>query len=134
MLLIYLAIEGLFSPWWGLLPLHFLLLMGFSLGLCVLISAMTVFLRDIQQLLSIGLMVWFYATPIIYPVSLVPERMRGIVAENPIYIYIALIRQALFLSRQDPVLWLKGIIWCLVSAFVGIAIFRRLKPSFADVL
>ena len=133
-LLIYLALKGLFSIWWCLLPLHFLLLMGFSLGLCVLISALTVFLRDLQQLLSIGLMVWFYATPIIYPISLVPERIRWIVAENPMYIYIALVREALFLSRQDPVLWVKGIIWCGISVFAGITIFRRLKPSFADVL
>lgn len=116
-----------------ILPLMLLAaLLALGVGLCL--SALNVRFRDIRHAVPFLIQVWMFATPIIYPASLVPERYRWILAINPLAGIIEAFRAACF---DLPVDWLSlgvsagmtGAI--LVSAAYG---FRRWERTFADVI
>src|SRR5262249_6298069 len=82
---VYIAWIGHFSPAWILLVVPALLLqvlLTFGIG-CIAATA-TVFMRDAAHAVGVGLTVVFYATPIVYPISLVPERLRPWLQANPL--------------------------------------------------
>src|SRR5262249_55728579 len=66
---------------------------GLTAGLGLMLSAVHVFFRDTAQLLGMLFTAWFYLTPIVYPVSLVPERFRALVEANPLTPLVALYRR-----------------------------------------
>lgn len=104
-----------------------------TLGLALLLAAVNVFFRDVSQLLGMVLNAWFFLTPIVYPLALVPERFRGWVELNPLTALVGLYRHALF----GPVgQWPGGVAALCGTAVVVLSIgwwtFRRLKPHFVD--
>lgn len=135
-----LVVLGEFS--WGGLPLLLVavpLQVGLMLGLGLVLSAVHVFFRDTAQLLGMGLNIWFYLTPIVYPLALVPERFRGWLELNPLTSLVELYRQAFLggapaaaaISALAPgALRLALVAAVLVSA--GFWLFRSLKPAFVD--
>jgi ABC-2 type transport system permease protein len=68
---------------WLLLPLLILQLIVFTIGVSLLLAALFVRFRDIGQIWDLGAQMLFYATPIIYPLSLVPEHLQTLVLSNP---------------------------------------------------
>ncbi len=121
---------------WGGMPLLLLavpLQVGLTLGLGLLLGSLHVFFRDIAQVLGMVFTGWFYLTPIVYPPALVPERFRAWVELNPLTALVGLYRQA-FLGGE--VSWVPGTVSLALTgavlSFVGIWVFRRLKPVFAD--
>jgi len=66
-----------------LLPLIILFQTGFNLGLSFFFSSFNVFFSDVKHLLEIFLQIWFWLTPIIYPISFVPERFQTLYSLNP---------------------------------------------------
>ncbi|MCB1056786.1 MAG: ABC transporter permease [Acidobacteria bacterium] len=104
-----------------------------TLGLGLMLAAVHVFFRDTAQVVGMVFTGWFYFTPIVYPMGLVPERFRGWIEANPLTALVGLYRAA-FLGGPPvdltAILVLAG--WSLVAAIVGLSLFRRLKPSFAD--
>ena len=128
----------LFRGWAPNLPL---LLLAFAFETLVLIgpvfalAALTVYFRDLSQLLGPALMVVFYLTPIIYPATMVPARLSPIVEANPFALLVALFRAGLFGTSSPPAASLAA--WgaaSLVLAFAGSAFFRRCRMGFADLL
>lgn len=121
---------------WGGLPMLLLILpvqVALTLGLGLGLSALHVFFRDIGQILGLVLMGWFYFTPIVYPLTLVPEALRPLIELNPLTALVGLYRQALLGTAPR---WVDGT-WTLVVASVvmlavGLWLFRRLKPGFVD--
>lgn len=106
---------------------------GLTLGLGLLCAPAHVFFRDTAQVLGMALMGWFYLTPIVYPLSWVPEAMEPWIAANPLTALVGLYRTA-FLGREadlGPSTW--GLL-ALAAAFpvVGLWLFRRIKPVFVD--
>jgi lipopolysaccharide transport system permease protein len=104
-------------------------------GLTLLTAALQVFLKDIDHLLGPILMVVFYGTPILYPMSQVPESLQGLFALNPLVYVLEPIRSALL---QGTYAGLTGIAILLAGA-IGIfwaarAVFVRLSSSFEDFL
>jgi homopolymeric O-antigen transport system permease protein len=121
---------------WSGLPLLLLavpLQVGLTLGLGLLMAAVHVFFRDTAQVLGMAFNVWFYLTPIVYPLALVPERFRGWVELNPLTGLVALYRRA-FLGGGEA--WMPGAASLAVAVAVllslGFWVFRRLKPAFVD--
>lgn len=109
------------------LPLQILLTVGLSL----LVASAQVFLRDTSQALSLLLNGWFYLTPIVYPASLVPERLRGWTEANPLTALVGWYRYAL-LGGEVPGGTLVLVGAAVVLVVVGAFVFRRLAPTFAD--
>jgi lipopolysaccharide transport system permease protein len=102
-------------------------------GLGFLAAAINVFFRDTAQINSMLLQGWFYLTPIVYPLSLVPERFGKYLALNPLTALVSLYREALLGGRMpsfDTLLPL--LITSALALAVGISVFHRLKPVFAD--
>ncbi len=108
---------------------------GFAIGLGILLGTLHVFFRDVGQLWSVLLNLWFWSTPIVYPIAILPERIRDVLSWNPL--------TPLFLSYQRIVLdnawpsWTE-LRWPLVVAgfflIVGLVVFRRLSHEMVDEL
>lgn len=106
---------------------------GLTVGLGFLAAAVNVFFRDTAQINSMLLQGWFYLTPIVYPLSLVPERFARYLALNPLTALVTLYREALLGGEMPPFASLIPLVVAtLLSLAIGIWVFRRLKPVFAD--
>jgi lipopolysaccharide transport system permease protein len=107
----------------------------FTMGMAMLFSSLQVFVRDIEHFLTPMMMVWFYATPVLYTSNMVPQQIRNVMALNPMASYIGNVRDALLhgvinLNWQTAVLAAGS-----VGLFVfGRFVFRRLSPHFEDFL
>ena len=135
LLLIYLASQGYFSTVWLLLPFVYFLQFLFTLGLVAILSALCVFLRDLQQLVALTIMVWFFLTPIIYPLSLIEsESIQSLFILNPMHNFVSLYREIILLGQLP---YLKILIVFPVSVLSYLAggwFFVRIKHAFGDVL
>jgi ABC-type polysaccharide/polyol phosphate export permease len=121
---------------WSRLPLLLLavpLQAGLTLGIALVVAALHVFFRDTAQVLGMVLNVWFYVTPIVYPLALVPGAFRPWLALNPLTALVGLYRGAFFggeLSGVAGTASLAAAATVLLSA--GLWIFHSLKPAFVD--
>lgn len=122
------VVAGLF-PAAGLIGLLFVLAIGCALA-C---AALQVFLRDVDHILAPALMVLFYMTPILFPLSLVPGWMRDAIAFNPLTHYIEPIRAALLAGAVAPS-WPEFAVWSGTVALLWAArvLFVRLSGHFED--
>jgi lipopolysaccharide transport system permease protein len=102
-------------------------------GLALLLSALQVFIRDVEHVLMPLLMILMYLTPILYPLTLVPEDLRPWVAANPFSWLVDRLRDAL-LDGRLTIHWADGValVVALLLFFAGRAVFRRLSPHFED--
>lgn len=104
-------------------------------GVALLAGALQVYLRDVQHTLGLILSALFYVTPIVYPVGLVPERLRVWLAANPLTTVVTLFRS--FLTSSDPPSTAAVVVLAVVAAALlalGTIVYRRLAPGFADEL
>lgn len=124
----------IFLPGLLFLPLILLIQILLILGLGFAGAAANVFFRDVQSLLTLGLQLWFYASPIIYPVSMVPERLRVLYFLNPMAGILESYRDVL-LNRQIPGTYLlSSAIISLAIFLLGTWFFKRIEFRFADIV
>lgn len=115
-------------------PLVLVLLIVFALGAGQFLAALNVNYRDVKHALPFLVQLWFFASPVVYPLSMVPERYQWLVALNPLAGIIETTR-ALLGSR--PVPWEVLGISCTVTVvvyFLGLWYFQRTERRFADVI
>jgi lipopolysaccharide transport system permease protein len=115
-------------------PLLLIGLVVAALGVGTLLSALTVAYRDFTHITPFLLQIWMYVTPVIYPVSIVPERWQWLLYLNPMTGLIEAFRSA-FLGR--PFDWAGIGLSCavaLVVFLVAIAYFERVERRFADIV
>lgn len=105
----------------------------FTAALSLLISSFNLFYRDIQYLLNLIISLWFYLTPIIYPVEQFPEKYRFIFMLNPMSVIINAYRQTI-LGGGEPNLNSLGIatITSIILFIVSFLIFKKSEGRFAD--
>lgn len=131
---IYLSFVGFLDPHWAqllfIIPVHLLFIFGMSL----LLSALCVYIRDLREMLPIILMIWFFSTPVIYPLSMVPEHIQTIIHMNPMFIFVTLYRGAWIQHDLDFSLLICSLLISLLTYFAGVLFFARVKPGFGDVL
>jgi ABC-type polysaccharide/polyol phosphate export permease len=98
-----------------------------------LLAALQVFIRDVEHVLMPVLLILMYLTPILYPLSLVPESVRPWVAANPFGWLVARLRDAL-LDGNLALRWDDAVALAvaLLLFAAGRAVFRRLSPHFED--
>jgi lipopolysaccharide transport system permease protein len=117
------------------LPAFILLALVTSLGVGLWFSALNVLYRDIQYVVPFLVQVWLYATPIVYPASIVPERWRTLYAINPMVGVVKGFRWALLGSGTAPgPMILVSSIAALAMLLGGLFFFRRMEKSFSDVV
>lgn len=114
-----------------LLPVALGLLVVFSIGLSLLLSALAVFFRDVIHLWSVVLTAWTYATPLFYPASILPHWMQVFEAFNPIYLYVTFIRDILLWQTLPTAsLVVRCAIWAVASLALGYVVFHRHEHKF----
>lgn len=113
-------------------PILFLQLI-FTLGLALLLSAITVFLRDVRHFTEIATMILFWLTPIIYPLSIVPENLRTFLQLNPLADFTNIYQDALLRGRSPDIGSVMTIVvWTLIVFAIGRYTFRHYAPRFAE--
>jgi lipopolysaccharide transport system permease protein len=118
-----------------LLPLVLLPLCLFTLGLSWVVSAAGVFLRDLRQVVTVLVTVSMFLSPIFYPVSAVPEEVRGVILANPLAILLERSKDVLFWGHGlPPVEWTLVCLGSLVWAWLGHTFFVKTRRGFADVV
>ncbi len=126
------------------LPLIIALLLGFCVGFGLVLAALNVYFRDMQYLMGLVLLAWFYLTPIVYPLTLVPDTWgllqwdlpaRDLVELNPMTRFIAVVRDVTYDLRSPSLLSLAELaLLAGVSLLVGSVVFGRLQGRFAEEL
>jgi len=117
------------------LPLFLLLAIGTALGASLWLSALNVQYRDVNQLLPFLAQVWMYATPVVYPSTLIPERWRPFYGLNPMAGVVEGFRWALTGRGEPPgLMLLLSVAVVLLLVVSGAAFFRRTERTFADVV
>lgn len=119
---------------WLYLPIILVVQLVLMVGLGLAFAAANVYYRDTQSLVALGLQLWFYASPIIYPVTLVPESLRTLYYLNPMAGVITAYR-AVLLNQTAPGSYLivSGLV-AVVIFFLGYWIFKRVEFQFADIV
>jgi lipopolysaccharide transport system permease protein len=122
---------------WNLLlwPALVILLVLLSLSLGVFLAALNVKYRDFRYAIPFAVQLLMFATPIIYPVSMIPEKFRWLVALNPLSGVIEAFRYALVpsLTIDWGLLWFSiGVTAVLLVA--GVAYFKKAEKAFADIV
>lgn len=114
-------------------PVLFFIHLLFVLGLAFPLAALNIFFHDVRFLVGVVLTMWFYMTPVIYPLEMVPERYRVVFELNPNSLFINAYRRVI-LEGVSPGLdrLLLGLGIALVTLFVGYYLFKRMEPGFAD--
>lgn len=137
MLIFFVALSsGTLHTTLGLLPLVWVPQLLLTAGLGYLVAGLTVFLRDIPQTLNVILNIWFYATPVVYPATSIPESWRNwILWLNPMAAIVEVYRDFILIGEVKH--WGElGVAFAIsvIMFIVGISAYRRLRPAFADVL
>jgi lipopolysaccharide transport system permease protein len=117
------------------LPLLLLLALVLALALALWLGPINVRFRDIKHTLPFVLQVWMYASPVVYPTSMIPEQWRSLYSLNPMVGVIEGFRWAL-LDTSAPDFQAIGIGVLVVTGllFGGIVYFRKMERFFADVI
>lgn len=121
------------TPYALLFPVILLLQFIIMLGITFILSAVTVYVRDLEHLVGLALMVLFYATPIVYTMDSIPANLSWILKLNPMTHIITAYRDILY-SQQMPNWGNLGILF-IISLFifiVGYYIFKHLEKNFAE--
>ena len=116
-----------------LIPIIALLHFFLTLGLILALSAINIYIKDTEYIVQFILNMLFYATPILYPATLFPERLRWILYLNPISGIVECYRD-IFMNHTMPSLntLLYLVIIAAILFFVGLVIFRKLEKGFAE--
>lgn len=134
---LFLIVFSVNSFNWTIILFPFLLLIQIvmMLGLGLLLSATAVLFRDITRLVPLILQLGFYFTPIVYPVSRVPDNLQSLYKLNPMTTLIVAYRDVL-LEGKTPEWGYVGFVFILAIAlfFFGYSVFKRLEWRFVDVL
>jgi lipopolysaccharide transport system permease protein len=137
--LLLLAVMTLYGvvPTWGVLalPVFLFLTLASALAVSLWFSALHVRYRDIGAAIPLLLQVWMFASPVAYPVSLVPESWRVAYSLNPMVGVIEGFRWAL-LDKASPDFMAMGTSAIVVAVLLygGLVYFKRTEPTFADVI
>lgn len=117
-----------------LLPLT-LLVVALAVGIGLVLGVLNVFLRDIGQVVPIVMQVWFWFTPIVYSVNIVPEYLKGTLDVNPMFPIVTAYHNVL-VYKQAPEVAELGLVLAIALGLmaVGLFLFRRASAEMVDSL
>lgn len=114
-----------------LLVIQILLMVGISLGA----AAVIVFYRDMRFVIPLFLQLWLYATPVIYPISLVPEKLLPFYMLNPMAALVVSYRQVILQGVPPQWAYLgPSTIMSILAMFAGYYFFKRVEAQLADII
>jgi lipopolysaccharide transport system permease protein len=138
-LLLHYTLQGVVHPDWRfclLLPVTILQLALLALGCGLIVSSATAKYRDLNALVPVGTQLWMYATPVVYPLSVIPAGIiRRTVLINPVTACMELFRKAL-LGVGTPYLRYVACSWTItvLVLIAGLLLFHRVERNFLDTV
>jgi homopolymeric O-antigen transport system permease protein len=116
-------------------PLVVLQIAALSLGVGVWLSALTARYRDFAMLSGFIIQLWMYATPVIYPLSQIPERWRWLAVVNPMTMPVEMLK-VMFLGRGivDPAYIFASIGLAVFALLSGVIVFNKVEKTFIDTV
>lgn len=135
---LYYSISGFRLAWevqMLLIPLLIAELLLLSLGCGILLTSLTVRYRDLTVLVSFGLQIWMYVTPVVYSASQVPQKWRFFYLMNPVAPVMEAFRSIWFGNKALPVMPLFISVGITILIFIaGTIIFQRVQRNFIDTI
>ncbi len=118
-----------------LLPLFILQMAIFGQGLGLIVASMTIKYRDLTYLVNFGTQLLMYASPIVYPLEIVPEKYKYIILANPMTVIIEGFRRGLLgIGGYESGMLLYSVSVTLIIFIVGIIIFNKTEQNFIDTI
>ena len=134
----FFTLQGaiLHPSWWILLtPVLILLMAGLGLGFGIIISSLTTKYRDLRFLVTFGVQLMMYATPVILPISSFPVRFQWIILANPMTSIIEAFRFAYLGAGSVNLGHLAySFVFMVVAVILGTVIFNRVEQTFMDTI
>lgn len=114
-----------------MLPYAFICLFMFTLGMGFILSAVSVFLRDMFYIYGIVVMMWTYLTPIMYDIKMISEQLQPWLKLNPMYHYINFVREIVLYGRiPQPFTWATCAISSIAVLLIGVLVFKKTQDKF----
>ena len=137
--LAYYVIIGKVHPnWtaWLMIPVELIHLGIMGLGFGIIASSLTTKYRDLGILVGFGVQLWMYATPIVYPLSIMGDStMRNLIMINPVTVPTEVIRYAVLgTGTIVPFFYILSWVITILVALLGILIFNRVEKTFMDTV
>lgn len=120
--------------WAAGIPLLLLLQLGFAYGLALAVASVNVYFRDVAHLVGVVVNLWFYATPVVYSLDMLPPGVQRLLALNPATHLMTAWRDLLLHNGWDPAAIGRLVLISAAAMGCGALVYRRLERGFADVL
>ncbi len=112
-----------------------LLTASLALGFGLILGVLNVFIRDVGQFVTIVLQFWFWLTPIVYPLVIVPDEYRYLLEYNPLFPIVNAYQNILVYGQSpDVVSLLPAVLLALCLLVAGLLLFRKASPEMTDAL
>lgn len=114
-----------------LLPFMYICLLMFIIGFGLILSTIAVFLRDMFYIYGIIITLWMYLTPILYPMSLIPEKYQLIFKLNPLYYFVDFGREIILYGNiPSAINWLSCFLFGSICLVIGLFVFKKNQDKF----
>lgn len=140
-MLLYYVARGQVQPHWALMPLTVLLLVQvglLGLGCGIIVSSLTTRYRDLMVVVTFGVQLWMYGTPVVYPLSMLDGMSRTLYAAmllNPMTAPMETFRYIFFGSgRVSALMWGISLAWTAALLALGLSLFSRVEKTFVDTV
>lgn len=119
------------NVWYLLIPYIFACFFMFTLGIGLIISCVSVFVRDVFYIYGILLTIWNYLTPVFWSLSIIPENLQVFFKLNPLYIYITGVRSIVLVGSR-PSLIQMGLMFLIgiITLSIGLFVFKKKQDKF----
>lgn len=140
---VYFVVKGDVSPnWWAfsLIPLSLIHLGMMGMGLGIIISSVTTKYRDLSILVTFGVSLWMYATPVVYPLSQLDSQfsnsvLKTIIMLNPVTMPVEVMRFAVLgKGTIEPLFMITSWVFTVVILIFGIMVFNKVERTFMDTV
>ncbi len=117
------------------LPLIMLIQYVMVLGFTMIVSSVNVYFKDLEHIVNVIMMMWIYLTPILYPITIVPEKLLWLFKLNPMTFVIESYHSVLYWKNPPTINILAySSAGAIVVFLAGVLVFSRLEPNFAEEL
>ena len=121
--------------YWFSLPIFFAIQLVFIAGICMMCAALDVYYRDVRYIVESGLTVFFWLSPVLYPISYVPEKFLNIYLLNPMAGLITCYRDIILEGKLPDLFIIQRALIAAIAFFVlGAVIFWRCERNFSDLI